>query len=192
MATWPQSSLWTGSLAQPQWLILRHDNTTPSWDSRDCMIHCHSSLKTYRHRKAIWRFALACLSCWWVPFDSLESLWMNVTFPLSLPHVPLVMAADVCQDVSPKRMPLPEEVKLDSSKTTRAKIKWFINQRWNFSLAAIGTDSLLSLTGVKQKKIMRLGIKLKGPALAKGLCVHFQLCTQALKCLSTCEAIPCQ
>lgn len=84
VATWPLSFLWTGSLAQPQWLISRHTTTTPSWDSRDYVMHCHSSLKTYktyRPRKAIWSFALVCLSCWWVPFNRLGSLRMDTTFP---------------------------------------------------------------------------------------------------------------
>lgn len=54
---------------------------------------------------------------------------MDVTFPLSLPHVPLVMAADVCQDVSPTGQPQLEEVRLVSRETSKAKIKWLINQR---------------------------------------------------------------
>lgn len=155
-------------------------------------MHCHSSLKTYRPRKAIWSFALVCLSCWWAPINRLGSLRMDVMFSLLPLHVPLVMAAAVHWDVSPKGIPQPEEIRLDSSETTGAKIKWLINQRWNFSLVAIGTDSLLSLTGVNQKKIMRLGVKLKRPALAKGLHVRFLLCTQPLECLSACKAIPCQ
>lgn len=93
---------------------------------------CHSSLKTYktyRPIKAIWSFALVCLSYCWVPVSRLESLRMDVTFPLSLPHVSLVMAAAMHRDVSPKGMPQPEEVRWNSSETTRAKLKWLINQR---------------------------------------------------------------
>lgn len=48
---------------------------------------------------------------------------MDMMFPLSLSHVPLVMAADLHRDISPKGMPQPEEIRLDSSETTRAKIK---------------------------------------------------------------------
>lgn len=51
---------------------------------------------------------------------------MNMTSPLSLP---LVMAADVCQDVSPMGHPQLEEIRLVSSETRKAKIKWLINQR---------------------------------------------------------------
>lgn len=54
---------------------------------------------------------------------------MEMTFPLSLPHVPLAVAADMHQDGSPKGMPQLDEMRLDSSKTTRAKINWLINQR---------------------------------------------------------------
>lgn len=54
---------------------------------------------------------------------------MKVAFPLSLPHVPLVMAADVCQDVTPMGQPQLEEVRLLSSETSKAKIRWLISQR---------------------------------------------------------------
>jgi len=95
-------------------------------------MHCHSNLKTYktyRPRKAIWSFVLVCLSCWWVPFNRLGSLRLDVMLHLSLPHVARVTAVDVHREVSPKGMPQPEEIRLDSSETTRAKIKWLTNQR---------------------------------------------------------------
>lgn len=63
------------------------------------------------------------------PINRLGSLRMDVMFSLSLPHAPLVMAADVHWDVSPKGIPQPEDIRLDSSETTGAKIKWLINQR---------------------------------------------------------------
>lgn len=122
----------------------------------------------------------------WVPINRLGSLRIDVMFPLSFPCMSLAMAANVHQDVSPKGMPQPEEIKLDSSK-----------QRSNGLLTRGAISALLllvqiSLSGVNQKKIMRLGIKLKGSALAKGLHVHFLVCTQPLGCFSACKAVPCQ
>lgn len=59
-------------------------------------MHYYNSLRTYktcRPRKAVWSFVLSLPQLLVVPFNRLGSLRTDMTFPLSLPHAPLVMAA---------------------------------------------------------------------------------------------------